>query len=151
MYAWKPGARVRTDASIAGMICEQMAKDGRLSAENLVEDSRPETAPLHGEFTWDDNVAAEQWRKQEARNIISHIEIQIETAPPVQAFVKLTQAEPIYRETNAVIKTVDGRKILLENAYRELLSFQRKYAALNELANVFAAINQISIEPLKAG
>ena len=145
MYSWKPGARVRTDANTVGAICEQMAKDGRLTAANLVDDSRPEDAPLHNEFTWDDSLAAESWRRQEAMQIINGIEIRIENSAPVQAFVKLTRAETDYRPTSILIRQADTREQLIENALRELKGIQRKYSALKELADVFTAIEAVKI------
>jgi hypothetical protein len=36
--------------------------------------------------------------------------------------------------------------VLLENAKRELIAFKKKYKTLNELAKVFDAIDQLTIE-----
>lgn len=143
MYSWKPGARVRTDADTVGRICEEMAKVGRLTAENLVEDSRPVDAPLHNEFTWDDAKAAESWRKQEAMQIINHLEIRIQDVAPVRAFIKLYTAEDNYHPTEVIVRDANSRDIMLRNAYQELAAFKRKYNALNELAKIFEAIDMM--------
>lgn len=144
MYSWKPGSRCKADINVVGGILENMATENRLTAANLVEDSRPEEAPLHNEFTWDDTKAAESWRRQEAMMIINSIEIHIDNHAPVQAFVKVSTAEREYRPTSVLIRKSETRDILLENALRELRGIQRKYESIAELANVFAAIDAVS-------
>lgn len=143
MYRWKPGARCKADVNVVGEILETMAAEDRLTAANLVEDSRPEEAPLHNEFTWDDTKAAESWRRQEAMMIINSVEIRIENHEPVQAFVKISSAERNYLQTSVLIRAKETRDILLENALRELQGIQRKYAAIAELADVFREIEKL--------
>lgn len=73
IYRWKTGSRFKTDANIAAGIMNKLAKENRLNAETLVDVSRPEDAPLHNEFEWDDVKAAEEWRKQTSRVMIASV------------------------------------------------------------------------------
>ena len=43
---------------------------GRLTAEGVLDAARDEAHPLHGEFEWDDSVAAEQHRLSQARKLL---------------------------------------------------------------------------------
>ena len=52
-YTWLAGSRHKVDAEVAGRVCEELERNGGLTAERLVEASRPEDAPLHKEFEWD--------------------------------------------------------------------------------------------------
>lgn len=49
--------------------------DGRLKPEWVVDAARPEDSPLHDYFTWDDTLAAEERRKDQARPLIRSVEI----------------------------------------------------------------------------
>ena len=44
-----------------------------VSPDNLLEESRPAGAVLHGLFEWDDTVAAEKFRAEQARTCVVHI------------------------------------------------------------------------------
>ena len=50
VYKKKDGARLKTDAQTVGEICEKLERNGGLTAKRLVDESRPEDAPLHKEF-----------------------------------------------------------------------------------------------------
>lgn len=73
VYEWKDLASVRNikaDAQVAGEVCEELEREGRLTPENLVEVSKDENAPLHNEFEWNDATAAKKYRRSQAQFII---------------------------------------------------------------------------------
>lgn len=142
VYKWKEGSRHKVSAQIAGEVCAELEERGELSAQNLVEVSRPEDAPLHEEFEWNDDVAAELWRTNQAQHIISHITLKSETQTPVRAFFNLEVKSPIYESLNAIVKHEDKYATLLQTALRELEAFQRKYLMLSELDKVMEAIEE---------
>jgi hypothetical protein len=47
--------------------------EGCITPEAVVEAARPEDAPLHGLFPWDDKVAADKYRLMRARAIIRSV------------------------------------------------------------------------------
>lgn len=81
VYKFRPGSNVRgVDAQAAGEELERIHRQrGVIDAAAVVDESRPETAPLHPAFEWDDQVAAEQHRRWQARQIIRSVEVVIQT------------------------------------------------------------------------
>ena len=58
VYQWKEGARISFPAQIAGRVCAALEEQNALTAQRLVDESRPEDAPLHAAFEWNDTIAA---------------------------------------------------------------------------------------------
>ena len=143
-YQFRKGFKHKVTADVAGAVCEGLEKEGKLTGEQLVEVSRPEDAPLHKEFDWDDAVAGEKWRVHQARQIInSLIVIAPETNTEVRKFynIQMSKDDRKYESIEAVMQRVEKRDILLRSAMRELSALRKKYAALSELAKVFDAID----------
>ena len=144
IYTWRPGSRHKVPASVAAAECERLEAEGRLTAETLVDENREEGTPLHEEFEWRDDVAAEEWRKQQARMIINSLVVVSEEHEPVRAFVNLVRRSPEYTSVHTAVQRSDTREILLRNALLELQAFQRKYQNLTEFASLFAEIEKIT-------
>jgi hypothetical protein len=128
-------------------MCAELAKDGRLNAQTLVDVNRPEDAPLHSCFEWNDVLAAEEWREHQARNIINSITVV--TMPgqePVRAYFNIHTKLPNYESVQAIVQQEDKYQLLLEMAKKELSAFTRKYKQLSELSKVFDAINELGID-----
>ena len=144
VYQWKSGSRIGgISAQVAGEVCEQLDSAGCLSAQRLVDVSRPKEAALHTAFEWDDSIAGEEWRKHQARHIINSIIVvqKKEDEPvPVRAFFKIEQSEGTYESVHTILRCATKREMLMQDALRELDSFKRKYSVLKELSGVFAAI-----------
>lgn len=51
--------------------------NGDLTPDIVLDAARPETSPLHKHFEWDDSVAAEAWRKNQARTLIQSYKLHI--------------------------------------------------------------------------
>lgn len=146
IYEIKTGARLPVSAQIAGEECARLESEGRLTPHNLVEESRPEDAPLHNCFEWDDSIAAEKWRTTQAAYIIRSVEVTIEKSnEPTRAFVAtVSDGKREYQSIGYVLRDTSSREYLLEQAKRELASFRRKYQNLFELSQVFEAIDEIA-------
>lgn len=72
------------DAQTAGEELERIRLEhNHLSPAVVVDESRPEDAPLHPVFEWRDPVAAEQWREHQAATLIKRV--RIIPAPPEPA------------------------------------------------------------------
>lgn len=137
---------MRGSAQVAGEVCERLEAQGRLTPSDLVDESRAEDAPLHGMFTWDDSVAAEKWRMHEARHIIhclvTVVTESVEPVAPVRAFVSIAEGEekPKFERIDYVLRSESSRSIMLLDAKRDAIAFQRKYGQLKELADVCKAM-----------
>lgn len=81
-YQFRDSSTVRgVDAQTAGEELERIhAKRGVLQAQDVVQESRPDDAPLHPVFEWRDQVAAENYRVWQARNLIKSVEVVVQDA-----------------------------------------------------------------------
>jgi hypothetical protein len=144
-YKWKTASYIKADAEKAGKMCEELERTGGLTAERLVEANEPEDAPLHDEFEWNDEKAAGEWRKQQARHIINSLVIVSEKqdAEPVRAFISIERASPNYESLDVIIHSEDKYAALLAMALKELEAFKKKYSQLAELNALFDIINEL--------
>lgn len=139
-------------AQIAGEEIDRIQqRDGVVTKETLLDESRPEEAPLHPAFEWDDTKAAEKYRLTQAKSIINDIVVEVirtgEDEPKkVPAFVNVVkglQNNAQYLSVDVAMSDEDHRKAVLENAKSEFNAFKRKYSNLTELAGVFAEIDKL--------
>lgn len=123
----------------------RLKNNGVLKPEAVVEEAKDEKSPLHKYFTWDDSVAAHQWRLEQARRLIRAVVTIVDDHKPVivRAYVSLTtdRGKDSYRAIRDVLAMEQYREQLLKDAFRDMEVFRRKYAVLTELAGVFAAID----------
>ena len=145
VYQWKSNTPYtpKVDAQTAGEICEKLSSENRLNASELVNISRPDDAPLHKAFEWDDTIAGEEWRRHQARNLINALFISEPEAQhePVRGFFKLERKAETYETLDTILRKPDKYEALLATARSELAAFSRKYRALSELEPVFQAID----------
>lgn len=146
VFEFKQAARIKADAQVVGELCLGLQETGGLTPKRLLDASRDESSPLHNEFEWDDSIAAENYREQQASYIIRHLVIKPEdkTKPQVRAFVNITGEEKEYQSIEIVLKTPDLREQMLRNAKSEMLAFISKYKNLEELSGVFDAMEETS-------
>ena len=135
----------KTPADVAGAECERLqnSKQG-LSPATLLDASRDVNAPLHGEFEWRDDVAAEKYRLGQAQKIIQNLRIVVTRSDGTQeqerSFVATPGGKSRYVTLAAAMSNDSWRQHLLEQAKEDMIIFQSKYRRLEELADVNAAI-----------
>lgn len=121
-------------------ICDDV---GSASPRAILEKARDESTELYKCFTWDDGVAAEKWRTQEARLVVRQLVIKEVEVPKDRPEVRLlykTDNESGYKPTHIIVKQEDEYKALLKRAYAELRAFKAKYSMLEELQELFDLI-----------
>lgn len=141
-YEWHSAARIKADANAAGKQFEELAETKGLTAETLLEANRPEGAPLHSEFEWDDTTAAEEYRKSQARYLIRSLMIirEGENTQPVRAVFCVSDGG--YEPTEKILRAPEKKDLLLKQVARELQQIRNKYAELVQLAEVINAIDE---------
>ena len=144
VYKWNVGYFTKVNPQVAGEVCEQLAAENKLTAQSLVDISEPETAPLHNAFEWDNQIAGNEWRKYQARNIIHSLVIVREEAEPQKVYFNLDKKENEYTHIDVILSSEDDYQKMMSNALKELIAFQRKYARLSALKPVFDAIDNLS-------
>lgn len=142
-YQWKVPGIMPVDAQTAGNELQRIyERDGVIEPETVVLESQTPSAPLHSCFEWDDEKAAHKYRITQAQNIIRAIVVVDEAKQPeTRAFVNVQRE---YHPVSVVVRNPEKREILLQNALNELRWFERKYNTLQELSNVFAAIEEVT-------
>lgn len=142
IYQFKTGSHHKVSVETA---VEELSKLPEITAKNVVNAARAEDAPLHKEFEWDDAIAGELYREDQARALIRHIVIVPDEAPmlePVRAYHHLTVESNAYTPTEVILKSVTMTDQLLEQAKSELRAFKRKYSGIEALTKVFMAIDE---------
>lgn len=144
VYSWKFEMPVR--AQVAGEFIEKLEeKHGKVTPRLILDASKKESSPLHRCFEWDDTQAAEKYRETQAAALLRNLTVTVEPitdeAPKtVRAFVRATEEKHSYISIISAMNNEHLRESLLQSALDELREFQRKYADLQELSEVFAAI-----------
>lgn len=114
----------------------------------IVEDARPETSVLHNGFTWDQDLAAQKCREQEARMLVNTIRIvAVNHVPcaPRHAFINvIVGIERGYVGYVEVLSDDVLREQVLGKAKADLRAWRQRYADLRELAELFTAIDIVT-------
>jgi len=149
-YSWRPGFSHREDPNIIGEEIQRMVveHDNKLEPEVVVSEASSPLHPMHNLFEWDDTVAAEQHRLQQARTLLRSIIVTIirpKHANVVTNLVVSTEKsgprDRCYSTTEYALNDPELRAQVLGQALRELAAFKRKYAELSELVHVFRIID----------
>lgn len=118
---------------------------------DIVSLATDENTELHKCFTWDNDKAAEKWRIQEARTIVSNLKITYikdDNTEPVETKIRMfyrndTDEGKNYKSTQFIVSKVDEHERLLDQAKRELELFRAKYKMLSELDEIFEMIDAL--------
>ena len=155
-YQWKVENVYPVDAQDAGEFIKGIEdREGVVTADRVLDESRPKEALLHACFEWDDPKAAEAYRLYQSRKLIGNLvkvtaqpslEAEAEPEPKcVRAFLNVspTSKKGRYRSVETALADEDNRNVVLENARMELRCFRAKYSNLLELSKVFDAIDEV--------
>jgi len=131
---------------------------GLLRAEDVVEFAKNPKTTLHNAFEWDDKKASYKWRLFQANQLI-RVAVTIlprENQEPimVRPFVSLKEDRYNgggYRSTLEVMESPILRKTLLDEAKEDMQTFMDKYKSLEELAEVFVAMEPLIVPPPTKG
>lgn len=157
-YAPTPGSSLtNAQALIAGKVLDSINKsDGCIRPERLIAVSKPPSAPLHNQFTWDNNAAADKYRIIEAGSIIRSVriveeDIPIDEQPVIRAFVNVTAAHDetefegrAYIPMAKVERHENYRQQALNTAKSELILWKNRYQDLSDyFKGVFKAVEAL--------
>lgn len=149
IYKWSEGTRQNVAAQKVGAEIEKLvAKTGDISAEGLVNHASNKNSPLHNLFTWDNDVAADLYRRTQARKVLNTLRVVVESNGeeiPLIAYVSVTVDDsPAYVTTAKAMSEEEYRAEVLNDALRSLAGFERRYRELLELQPVFDAIKEVT-------
>lgn len=148
-YSWRPGSRIKIDAQKAGAELSLIEKETKtsLTPEAVLERAKTANSALHDHFEWDDGVAAEKHRLQQAGELIRSIVIDVSrsnlSVKNIRAFVSVDQdGERSYISTARAMSDADLRKQVVRQAWEDFQALRKRHAGLSELARIFEAIDQ---------
>lgn len=120
---------------------------GRLTPTAVVDAARPDDAPLHSRFEWDDTVAAEKWRREQASELIRSYRITYKETTNGPVTVRGFQAvrglesphSSEYVPTEEALADPFTRQLVLRECERDVAALKSKYAHLKEFAAILTA------------
>lgn len=145
-YKWVPGCRLKGNAQEVGEFLEALRTSSGLTADTVLAAARPADSLIHPYFEWDDTIAAEKHRREQAGQLIRSITVKVSEQEPteqVRAWAAIGSKEARYVNTIEAMSQPDLRRQLLEAALKELAVFQAKYQHLYELSELFVAAESV--------
>lgn len=133
---------------IVGTALAEIERKGELTPNAVLQSAKNKGSPLHNFFEWNDGIAADSYRLQQAAWLIRTVKVTISTPDKnpvsVRAFVRVVDDEEThYVPIDKALKNDDWKEQLLEDARRELQSFKNKYSILSELTGVIREIDKV--------
>ena len=119
---------------------------GRLTPAIVVEESREAGAPLHDRFEWDDSVAAEGFRREQAAELIRTQKVTYlksgETRS-VRSFHSVSRADgQTYVPVPEVIADEFTYQLVVNQMRREWNEFRKRYEHLAEFRAITQGLDQ---------
>jgi len=153
---WRSSSKISLDPEL---VFDELTKiadknGGSLFPEAVVAAAKSRRSPLHTVFQWDDDVAANLFRVDQARHLIRSVEVTYVELPeaPVRAF-HIQRIEEVdgsernaYWNTDEILSDPDTRIDLLERAISDLKAVRQRYRVLTELSEVFSEIDKVLLK-----
>lgn len=154
VYKWSVGLYAKVDANDVGKEFKKIEKkNGEVTKSLIVDAARSKDNVMHDLFEWDDKVAGEKYRLNQAGLIMSALIVEKERDKNYggRAYVNIESTDELlskgrYVNYETAMSDDDMRSVVLRNALKELASFREKYKELKELEKVFAAIDVVQEE-----
>lgn len=112
---------------------------GRLSPRVVLNEARRKDHPLHARFEWNDAVAGEKYRLEQARELISAVRVVYTTSQGEKKSIRYFAAlrasdkdEYIYESVDAIAADPFKRKLLIKEMQRDIQELVNRYEGLME-------------------
>jgi hypothetical protein len=113
------------------------AEHGSLTPQSVVDESRPDDAPLHPAFEWDDSIAGERYRHIQASDLIKTVEV-IRPEPDgpktEPAYVSVDRPTRQYHRPADVVKSPELFESAFLQACERLRAAERAMEHLQQIA-----------------
>ena len=115
---------------------------GQLDPNIVLEEARPPASPLHDRFEWDDSVAAEAWRKEQAHQLIVSVKVTY-AKPDTDQRIELRQWHAVSSPAGHVYEPLEKvstdpllRQLVLRDMEREWKQLHGRYASFAEFSEM---------------
>ena len=145
VITWRFEGLFKADAT---KVYEEIGGNLDITPEEVLEKARNENTELHKCFEWDNDTAAEKYRVLQARQVIkmlvyTPVQKSKENDIPISVF-SLTDEKNVYKPIKMILKNPDEYQKLLNRAYNDLLSMEKRYSTIKELKPIFDEIPNIA-------
>lgn len=130
---------MRPSSEIVAELERLYAQHGELTPRIVVDAAREEDSPLHSQFEWDFELAAEHWLLEQASHLIRRARIRIVSAPEmpplnVRAFISQQTEDKrhVYRPYRIVTADAAMRQQALDDMERDWKALRRKWETYTE-------------------
>lgn len=122
-----------------------------LTPDLVVDEARDPDHPLHHRFEWDDAVAAEGFRREQARSLIQSVKVSF--VPPsgepseIRTFHAVRKNEGrVYRPIDEIVQDPIATRVLLQEMERDWKRLKARYGHLVEFQKMVAAEQLLTAE-----
>lgn len=131
----------------ATKVHDELSSLENVTPKAIVEKARDENTELHACFEWDDSIAAQKHREQQARIMLSQLIVVRNKADkknvtPVRLYVNIKKHSQTYEPISVVVKDKDKYEQMLNRARLELVAFTNKYNTLAEFKELIETIKK---------
>lgn len=154
-----------TDAEYTSSRIDDRAKDtllriaanhgGLLSPLDILNEAKKKASPLNGYFNWDDTKAANLYRLDQARAIISSVrieiirensktkEVQVTSVRAFESRQSMRSSAHSYEAIQNIYASTEATKELVQQVLRQLQTLRTRYQNLTDLESVWEAVDTI--------
>lgn len=141
---WKDGM----DSFYKGVRAEEVVAElnkinaEAITPEQIVDAARDEKSILHQFFEWDDAVAAEKYRQNQAQQMLLKITYVTddEDTRPKRYYHNVTYSTGEYHPVQYIFEHEDAYELLKKRAFDYLRGAENKFSEVTELNSVWEAI-----------
>lgn len=131
----------QANPQVIGKALEEITEEagGQLTPKAVVDKARVKTHPLHPHFEWNDSLAAESYRLDQARNLIRIVRVEDASAEEgtSRAFISVNDGDnTAYRPLQMIKRSADLQLAVLKQAQRDLEAWERRYRDLTDICQI---------------
>lgn len=157
-YAERGSLYSNKDAAVIGPVLVELSEHGDVTARDVLDAARSSNSPLNSYFEWRDDVAADLYRTEQARNILRSIRVKFidgQGEARQSRIAQITTKRAYGNEPSQYrsFKVLDGDSAfaaqMMDSAFDDIMSWKRKYAPYVEMWARFGdcfqgVLNQVS-------
>lgn len=139
-YKWRSGHSFKVEAKIAAEELQRIQEaHGKLEPQTIVDEARSKNSPIHDAFEWDNNVAGDKYRLQQARLMARSIIVEFADSPdltPRHIFVHVPATEGekgYYQDVEVAIQNPDEAERALARLAGKVQSAEQSFVEFSDL------------------
>lgn len=127
--------------SLREQLDEIRSQYGRLTPRLIVDEARDPRHPLHHRFEWDDGLAAEKWRREQARALIRSVAVRYVNprgeVDKVRAFHAVRTAQHYeYQPVDVISQDPIMTELVRKDMEREWRTLKRRWGRFDEFLDM---------------